>query len=130
MTMRACRHSLAAPLRPSAQAVGNIFFDYNTVESVLLFCAILVCLAGVLFNSGGLEEARDRELVTWVLVLVVFFSLVYFVMVVRRLFCLLPLLVSLPGSRHWFCACVSCMFPFPVCRGNVRDFAPATGGGH
>jgi hypothetical protein len=37
------------------KGAGNIFFDYNTVESVLLFCAILVAIAGIMFTSGQLS---------------------------------------------------------------------------
>ncbi len=38
---------------------GNIFFNYNTVESVLLFCAILVAIAGIMFTSGQLSTSTD-----------------------------------------------------------------------
>ena len=33
------------------QKLTEYFWDYNTVEAVLLACAILVCLAGVMFES-------------------------------------------------------------------------------
>jgi len=66
------------------KSAGNIFFDYNTVESVLLFCAILVAIAGIMFTSGQLSssgESADSALVTWILVFVVLFSIGYFIAV-------------------------------------------------
>ncbi len=31
----------------------------NTVESVLLFCAVLVAIAGIMFNSGELSSSSN-----------------------------------------------------------------------
>ena len=69
------------------------FFDYNTVEQVLLACAIFVCLAGVMFESdrfseggakGALVTGRfdwQREMITYMASAVVLFGLAYYFMV-------------------------------------------------
>jgi hypothetical protein len=66
------------------------FFDYNTVELVLLFCAVLVCLAGVMFESdrfkatdgaGSLRYMWQRDLVTFIVIFIVFASFVYLAIV-------------------------------------------------
>ena len=68
----------------------DFFFDYNTVEQVLLACAILVCLAGVMFESdrfqsedasGNLRYGWMRDAVTVAIVTVVIGSLLYLVLV-------------------------------------------------
>ncbi len=65
-------------------AAVSFFWNYNTVESVLLFCAVLVNLAGVMFESGrfdsGLYDDQQRFL-TWIVVLIIVISVVYFVVV-------------------------------------------------
>jgi len=62
------------------------FFDYNTVEATLLGCAILVCLAGIMFESGHFTGRDDlswqRDLITYLTILVIFFSILYYVVVV------------------------------------------------
>ena len=35
------------------------FFDYNTVETVLLGCAVLICLSGVMFENDRYTERTD-----------------------------------------------------------------------
>ena len=68
----------------------NYFFDYNTVESVLLACAILVCLAGTMIESGKFTYADGtdvpskvwhRDLIGFFVTLVVFLSIIYYVSV-------------------------------------------------
>ena len=68
----------------------EFFFDYNTVEQVLLACAILVCLAGVMFESdrfqakdasGKLRYGWMRDFVTYWIITVVIASLFYLVLV-------------------------------------------------
>ena len=44
-------------LSPGFDAATSFFFNYNTVESVLLACAVLVNLAGILFESTRLQAA-------------------------------------------------------------------------
>ena len=63
------------------------FWDYNTVEQVLLACAILVALAGVMFESDRFQNdisgafLWQRELITYLTILVVIFSLAYYFVV-------------------------------------------------
>merc|ERR1711865_1277341 len=66
------------------------FFDYNTVEQVLLSCAVLVCLAGVMFESNRFQAvdasgyARygwQRDTLTFVIVSIVIGSLIYLAVV-------------------------------------------------
>ena len=66
------------------------FFDYNTVEQVLLACAIFVCLAGVMFESDRFDDAENgslvtqnryawqRDMITFATGFVIIFSLVYY----------------------------------------------------
>merc|ERR1712100_690659 len=60
------------------------FWDYNTVEQILLACAILVCLSGIMFESDRFKNdkfgkfAWQRELITWCILFVVIFSIVYY----------------------------------------------------
>lgn len=70
--------------------VITFFFDYNTVELALLFCAVLVCLAGVMFESdrfkatdgaGSLRYSWQRDLVTYIVIFIVFSSFVYLAIV-------------------------------------------------
>jgi hypothetical protein len=63
------------------QVAVSFFWNYNTVESVLLFSAVLVNLAGVMFESGrfdsGLYE-KQKQFLTWAVVLVITVSVIYF----------------------------------------------------
>merc|ERR1711968_160769 len=66
------------------------FFDYNTVEQVLLACAILVSLAGVMFESDRFDDDKNgslvkenryawqRDMITYITGTVVIFSFVYY----------------------------------------------------
>ena len=63
------------------------FWDYNTVEAVLLACSILICLAGVMFESDRFDDMPDgkpskhawqRDIVSYSTILLVFTSLVYY----------------------------------------------------
>jgi len=60
------------------------FWDYNTVEQILLACAIIVCLSGIMFESDRFQNdkfgkfAWQRELITWIVLLVVVFSIFYY----------------------------------------------------
>ena len=40
------------------------FFDYNTVETVLLGCAVIVCLSGVMFENERFVSG-ERTDVLW-----------------------------------------------------------------
>ena len=64
-----------------AAVVADYFWNYNTVEMVLLFCAVLVVLAGVMFESGQLDSEYyqgQRDTITYITLTVIFFSLLYF----------------------------------------------------
>ena len=59
------------------------FWDYNTVEMVLLACSILVCLAGVMFESDRFNAGRkdldfQRLMITFGVMGVVGFSMFYY----------------------------------------------------
>eukprot|EP00942_MAST-04A_sp_MAST-4A-sp1_P011930 g11930.t1 len=66
----------------------NYFFDYNTVESVLLSCAILVCLAGTMLEAGKTKftyedgtdkpEAWQRDIIGFLITFVVITSVFYY----------------------------------------------------
>ena len=61
-----------------AAVVADYFWNYNTVEMVLLFCAVLVVLAGVMFESGQLDSEYyqgQRDTITYITLTVIFFSL-------------------------------------------------------
>jgi hypothetical protein len=63
------------------------FFNFNTVEKTLLFCAILVCLSGVIFGSELFEDPKTRDqkvmkdMVGVVVVFILLWSVVYYVLV-------------------------------------------------
>ena len=75
------------------KAKREYFWDYNTVEQVLLSCGIFVCLAGVMFESDrfSLEDGPNepgkasfewqRELIVYSVMIVVFFSFVFYLAV-------------------------------------------------
>merc|ERR1711865_890539 len=58
------------------------FFDYNTVETVLLGCAVLVCLSGVMFENERFQNRTDvlweKEVMTWCVFGVIFGSIIYY----------------------------------------------------
>ena len=66
----------------SAEEIRNYFWDYNTVEMVLLACSILVCLAGVMFESDRFVGRQDldyqRLLISVGVMLVIMFSCFYY----------------------------------------------------
>ena len=71
----------------------DYFFDYNTVELSLLFCAVLVCLAGIMFESdrfkettgsGTMRYAWQRDMVTYVVIVIVLCSFVYLAIVMMN----------------------------------------------
>jgi len=61
---------------------AGFFHDYNTVESVLLFSAILVNLSGIMFESRQLEPgSAGWTTLTYNVIAVVVFSVSYFMYV-------------------------------------------------
>lgn len=81
--------NLAMDLREAAarasKSATQYFFNYNTVESCLLCCAVLVNLSGIMFGSGqfaGDFYKKEQEAVTWIVLLIIFTSIVYYLTVV------------------------------------------------
>ena len=64
-----------------ASSSMEFFWDSNTVEMQMLGCAILVCLAGIMFGSSRLRDSTyyeaDRAFVTWSVLLVLTYSMAY-----------------------------------------------------
>jgi hypothetical protein len=63
---------------------AHLHRNYNTVESVLLFCAVLVNLAGVMFESGRFDSGlynSQRDFLTWTVVVIIVVSVGYFIVV-------------------------------------------------
>ena len=66
-----------------AQAKASIvyFFNYNTVESTLLGCGVLINLCGVMFSSDRFNESYyegQRDFITYCAIFIIIFSLVYY----------------------------------------------------
>ena len=58
----------------------SFFFNYNTMEAILLSCSILVCLCGVMFTSGQLDKPENewqQVMVTFFLTTIFFGSMLY-----------------------------------------------------
>ena len=66
--------------------LGGWLFNYNTVEQLLLFAAIIVCLMGIMYDTsratGSAYHARSRDAITSVVLAVVISAILYFVTVV------------------------------------------------
>ena len=66
------------------KSTREYFWDYNTVEQVLLASAILVALAGVMFESDRFQYddsgrfSWQRELITYLLLMFYLFSQLFF----------------------------------------------------
>jgi len=63
------------------------FWDYNTVEQVLLACLIFICLSGIMFESDRFQSGGttaflwQRDLITWLVIFVLLFSMIYYTIV-------------------------------------------------
>ena len=96
-------HREKQTLRPSKK---QYFFDYNTVEQMLLASAILVCLAGIMFENERFEEREDleyqKDIITYVVISVIFFSIFYYCVVfVAEVFAYHPAcLLRIFASKH------------------------------
>ena len=66
--------------RKAAANAANYFWNYNSVEAVLLFCACLVLISGLMFSSDGLAQAPRKSLTYFVMTIVIC-SILYFVSV-------------------------------------------------
>jgi len=64
------------------EKVHEYYFDYNTVESVLLACSVVVCLSGILFENPRFKDRLDllwqKEMIAWIILSVIFGSMVYY----------------------------------------------------
>ena len=69
------------------ESVANFLWDYNTVESTLLFCACLILMSGIMFESGQLEDTEgtftnvSAQILSLLTLLIIISSFVYFAMV-------------------------------------------------
>jgi len=66
--------------------LGNWLFNYNTVESALLFAAVIVCLMGLMYDAltrgyASDYSARGQDSVTSVVLGVIIVSILYYVTV-------------------------------------------------
>lgn len=74
----------AVDSRRLIEKAGVLLSDYNTVEQVLLACAILVNLAGIMLESGRFDTdyyEQQRDTITILAILTIVFSIVYIVIV-------------------------------------------------
>ena len=62
----------------------SFFFNYNTMEAILLSCAILVCLCGVMFTSGQLDQPENewQQIIVTVFLTSIFFGSMIYIMTV------------------------------------------------
>lgn len=64
----------------AAAAVLGYFFNYNTVEMVLLFCCCLVALSGIMFESGRYQSGAftsQKNAIAAFVIFVIIVSIVY-----------------------------------------------------
>jgi len=73
--------------RQRAEATAEYFWNYNTVEAVLLFCAFLIVLMGLMFNSQGVEvgSAGETSVISFTLTVIGFSVLYFFVVLFSEL---------------------------------------------
>jgi len=60
------------------------FFNYNTIEQIMIFCAVIVCLMGIMYqaNSASVFYPGALDGVTAVVMITIIFAIVYYVTVV------------------------------------------------
>lgn len=71
--------------KSTAAAAASFFWNYNTVEMVLLASAVLVNLSGVMFESGRLQSeyySQQRDIITVCVLIIIFGTILYFFTVV------------------------------------------------
>jgi hypothetical protein len=62
------------------RAVGSWIFNYNTVESTMLFCSVIICLMGIMYQSTTIISGNDssgRDAITGVIMSVMVVSITY-----------------------------------------------------
>ena len=91
--IRAAQHTTRRGKKMTKSDIKTLryFFDYNSVELTLLFCGILVCLAGIMFESDRFEVdgnastsmryAWQRDSVTYIVIFIVMMSFIYLAIV-------------------------------------------------
>jgi hypothetical protein len=60
------------------------FFNYNTVEQIMIFCAVIVCLMGIMYQANQASSFYPGALdgVTAVVMITIIFGIVYYFTVV------------------------------------------------
>jgi len=79
------RGSMSDIVTGRAVDMHQYFWDYNTIELFLLGCAIIVCIAGIMFESESYETRTNLDtylevLAVFVMIIIVW-SLVYYCVV-------------------------------------------------
>jgi len=76
----------------SSQSSKSFFFNYNTVESVLLFSAVLTNLSGIMFESGQLANGSSNDGLAYLVIVMISLSVTYFAVVLgaELLFAFMP----------------------------------------
>jgi hypothetical protein len=77
----------AASAAARERRAEELFFDYNTVDGVLIASSILICLGGVMFSSGQLSVkgtfwAVQNEFISYCIIITVVLTLLYIALVV------------------------------------------------
>jgi len=60
------------------------FFNYNTIEQIMIFCAVIVCLMGIMYqaNTSSVFYPGALDGVTAVVMITIIFAIVYYIVVV------------------------------------------------
>jgi len=61
-------------------SIGRWFFNYNTVESTMLFSGVIVCLMGIMYQSETITSGQDttgQDAITGVILTVLISSMMY-----------------------------------------------------
>ena len=75
---------VALKIKSSGTKCCQKLVNYNVVEAVLLACAVLIMLAGIMFSSDRFENGKNRDelgFLTWLTLLIIIASLGYYVFV-------------------------------------------------
>lgn len=88
------------------ETIKHHYFNFNTVEKTLLACSIFVCMAGVMFESERYQGETtnrsewERELITYIVIIVVTVSLLYYAVVFASEICGVPVwMLKMCASR-------------------------------
>jgi hypothetical protein len=81
MSALAAQRTVAGKANVAVAAVGAWLINYNSVEAILLFCAVLVTLAGIMFETGQLDSEfyeQQRDVLASAVLIVMIGSILYF----------------------------------------------------